>query len=132
MPFADIQGHDRIIEVLHRSLRSGKTAHSYLFEGVPGCGRKKTAQTLIQALFCQVLPDDACIAFHRRRFEAVGAFDLVEHGHVVVLHYLRLLHRVLFNVMVNLRFLNSLSPWHHCLHHLRTLLSHLVIYITQG
>ena len=60
MPFADIQGHDRIIEVLHRSLRSGKTAHSYLFEGVPGCGRKKTAQTLIQALFCQVLPDDAC------------------------------------------------------------------------
>ena len=60
MPFADIMGHDRIIEVLRRSLRSGKTAHSYLFEGVSGCGRKKTALTLIQALFCTALPDDAC------------------------------------------------------------------------
>ena len=60
MPFADIMGHDRIIEVLRRSLLSGKTSHSYLFEGVPGCGRKKTALTLIQALFCTALPDDAC------------------------------------------------------------------------
>ena len=60
MPFADIMGHDRIIEVLRRSLCNGKTAHSYLFEGVPGSGRKKTAMMLIQALFCTVLPDDAC------------------------------------------------------------------------
>lgn len=60
MSFEDILGHDRIIEVLRRTLRSGKTAHSYLFEGVPGCGRKKTALTLIQALFCTALPDDAC------------------------------------------------------------------------
>ena len=60
MPFADILGHDRIVEVLRRSLRGGKTAHSYLFEGVPGCGRKKTALSLIQALFCTALPDDAC------------------------------------------------------------------------
>lgn len=60
MAFADIFGHDRIVEVLRRSLRNGKTAHSYLFEGVSGCGRKKTALTLIQALFCTVLPDDAC------------------------------------------------------------------------
>lgn len=60
MPFDDILGHDRIVEVLRRSLRRGKTAHSYLFEGIPGCGRKKTAVTLIQALFCTALPDDAC------------------------------------------------------------------------
>ena len=60
MPFADILGHERIVEVLRRSLRNGKTAHSYLFEGIPGCGRRKTALTLIQALFCSVLPDDAC------------------------------------------------------------------------
>jgi DNA polymerase III subunit delta' len=60
VPFADILGHDRIIEVLRRSLHSGKTAHSYLFEGVSGCGRKKTALTLIQALFCTTRPDDAC------------------------------------------------------------------------
>ncbi len=60
MPFADILGHARIVDVLQRSLRSGKTAHSYLFEGVPGSGRKKTALTLIQALFCSTQPDDAC------------------------------------------------------------------------
>ena len=60
MPFADILGHDRLIEVLRRSLRNGKTAHSYLFEGVSGSGRRKTAVTLIQALFCTTLPDDAC------------------------------------------------------------------------
>ena len=60
MPFADILGHERIVEVLRRSLRTGKTAHSYLFEGVPGCGRKKTALALIQALFCTAAADDAC------------------------------------------------------------------------
>lgn len=60
MAFADILGHERIVDVLMRSLRTGKTAHSYIFEGVSGCGRRKTAMTLIQALFCTVLPDDAC------------------------------------------------------------------------
>lgn len=60
MPFRDIQGHDRIIEVLRRSLRSGKTAHSYLFEGISGCGRKKTALALVAALFCREMPDESC------------------------------------------------------------------------
>ena len=60
MSFADILGHERIVEVLRRSLRTGKTAHSYLFEGISGCGRKKTALALIQAIFCSVSPDDAC------------------------------------------------------------------------
>lgn len=60
MPFPDILGHDRIIGVLRRSLLNGKIANSYLFEGVNGSGRKKTAGALIQALFCTFLPDDAC------------------------------------------------------------------------
>jgi len=60
MPFAEILGHERIVEVFRRSLRTGKTSHSYLFEGVSGCGRKKTALALIQALFCSALSDDAC------------------------------------------------------------------------
>lgn len=60
MPFADIVGHDRNVEVLQRTLRNGKTAHSYLFEGVVGCGRRKTALTLIQALFCTTSTNDAC------------------------------------------------------------------------
>jgi DNA polymerase-3 subunit delta' len=60
MPFADIAGHDRIVEVFRRSVRSGKTSHAYIFEGIPGCGRRKTALALIQALFCQAVDDDAC------------------------------------------------------------------------
>jgi DNA polymerase-3 subunit delta' len=60
VPFADIVGHERVIEVFRRSIRSGKTAHSYLFEGPAGCGRKKTALALIQALFCAAVDDDAC------------------------------------------------------------------------
>jgi DNA polymerase-3 subunit delta' len=60
VPFADIAGHEQIIEVFRRSVRSGKTSHSYIFEGVPGCGRRKTALALIQALFCTSVDDDAC------------------------------------------------------------------------
>ncbi|MDD2366324.1 MAG: DNA polymerase III subunit delta' [Desulfuromonadaceae bacterium] len=60
MPFAEILGHNQNIEVLKRSLLNGKTAHSYIFEGISGSGRKKTALSLIQALFCKVIPDDSC------------------------------------------------------------------------
>ncbi len=60
MPFADIVGHERIVEVFRRSVRSGKISHSYIFEGVSGCGRRKTALALIQAIYCQAVDDDAC------------------------------------------------------------------------
>lgn len=60
MPFSDIVGHERVVDVFRRSIRSGKTAHAYIFEGPPGCGRKKTALALIQALFCGAVADDAC------------------------------------------------------------------------
>ncbi|MBC8017773.1 MAG: DNA polymerase III subunit delta' [Verrucomicrobia bacterium] len=60
MPFADIAGHERIVEVFRRSVRSGKISHSYIFEGLPGCGRRKTALALIQAIFCKAVDDDAC------------------------------------------------------------------------
>ena len=60
MPFAEIVGHEQIVEVFRRSVRSGKTSHSYIFEGIPGCGRRKTALALIQALFCTAVDDDAC------------------------------------------------------------------------
>lgn len=60
MPFADIIGHERVIEVFRRALRSGKTSHSYLFEGPAGCGRRTTALALVQAIFCTEQGDDAC------------------------------------------------------------------------
>ena len=31
----------QIVEVFRRSVRSGKIPHSYIFEGIPGCGRRK-------------------------------------------------------------------------------------------
>jgi len=60
MPFSDIIGHDWIISVLRRSLKSGKTAHAYIFDGPSGCGRKKTAFSLIQGLFCTAADSDSC------------------------------------------------------------------------
>ncbi|HTP66275.1 MAG TPA: DNA polymerase III subunit delta' [Geobacteraceae bacterium] len=52
MPFAGILGHDNCIAVLRHSLASDKTAHAYLFEGIEGCGKKKTALAFIEAVFC--------------------------------------------------------------------------------
>jgi DNA polymerase-3 subunit delta' len=60
MPFADIIGHERVVEVFRRALRSKKTSHSYLFEGPAGCGRRTTARALVQAIFCTEHEDDAC------------------------------------------------------------------------
>jgi DNA polymerase-3 subunit delta' len=50
--FSDILGQDRNIALLRRSLETGKVGHSYLFEGIEGCGKRSTALAFIQALFC--------------------------------------------------------------------------------
>src|SRR5689334_21530250 len=60
MPLSDIIGHERVVDLLRRSVRSGKTAHAYIFEGPTGCGRRKAALALIQALFWGNAADDAC------------------------------------------------------------------------
>ncbi|HEX2768808.1 MAG TPA: hypothetical protein VHN12_05950 [Geobacteraceae bacterium] len=52
MPFAGILGQDNSITVLGRSLETGKIAHAYLFDGIEGCGKKKTALAFIEAVFC--------------------------------------------------------------------------------
>lgn len=53
MSFADIVGQDGNIAILQRSLASGRIAHAYLFDGIEGCGKKKTALALVAALFCE-------------------------------------------------------------------------------
>jgi DNA polymerase III subunit delta' len=53
MSFVGIIGQDSAIAALRRSLASGRIAHAYLFSGIDGCGKKKTAQALIGALFCK-------------------------------------------------------------------------------
>ena len=46
MPYGDILGQEGCITLLRRSLSRGKTAQAYLFEGIEGCGKKKTAAAL--------------------------------------------------------------------------------------
>lgn len=52
MPFSDIIGQAAAVAVLRRSLAAGKTAHAYIFDGIEGCGKKKTATALVEAIFC--------------------------------------------------------------------------------
>lgn len=73
MPLSDIVGHDRVVDVLRRSLKTGKTAHAYIFEGPAGCGRRTTALALIQALFCRGGGDDACGVCPACRKVALGS-----------------------------------------------------------
>lgn len=58
MPFAEVIGQERAIEVLSRSIRLNRVAHAYLFHGIEGCGKKKSALAFIQAIFCG--RPDAC------------------------------------------------------------------------
>ena len=58
MPFSDVIGQDRAIAVLRRSITMGRVSHAYLFSGIEGCGKKKTALAFVQAVFCG--RDEAC------------------------------------------------------------------------
>ncbi len=52
MPYGDILGQEGCLTLLRRTLEKGKTAHAYLFEGIEGCGKKKSAVAFIEAVFC--------------------------------------------------------------------------------
>jgi DNA polymerase III subunit delta' len=58
MPFSEIIGQDRAIAVLRRSIATERVAHAYLFSGIEGCGKKRTALAFVQAVFCG--RDEAC------------------------------------------------------------------------
>lgn len=58
MPFSDVIGQDRAIAVLRRSISMQRVAHAYLFSGIEGCGKRKSALAFIQAVFCG--GDEAC------------------------------------------------------------------------
>ncbi|OXM82624.1 DNA polymerase III subunit delta' [Paenibacillus rigui] len=60
MSFQSIQDQDRVKRILQNSLRTDKVSHAYIFTGPSGTGRRQMALTFAQALYCQVLPDDAC------------------------------------------------------------------------
>ena len=52
MPFSDVIGQDRVVSVLSRSIALGRVSHAYLFSGIEGCGKRKTALAFVQAVFC--------------------------------------------------------------------------------
>lgn len=60
MPFTDILGHDREIGILKRAIVSKKIAHSFLFTGPQGIGKRLVASSLAKSLNCGASSDDFC------------------------------------------------------------------------
>ncbi|MBI5491728.1 MAG: DNA polymerase III subunit delta' [Deltaproteobacteria bacterium] len=53
MPFKDIIGHTREIEIIKGAILNKRVAHSYLFSGPEGIGKRKAALAFAAALNCQ-------------------------------------------------------------------------------
>jgi DNA polymerase-3 subunit delta' len=53
MPFAAIEGQERAVNYLKRSIAQGRLGHALLFTGPEGVGKKSTALALAQALNCE-------------------------------------------------------------------------------
>lgn len=60
MPFQDIYGHDKQIRVLRSAMEKKRVAHSYLFYGLGGTGKRTLAEIFASALNCETGGDDAC------------------------------------------------------------------------
>ena len=61
MSFKTIEGQDRAIGLLRRALKRDKFHHAYLFSGLDGIGKKKTALEMAKALNCrQPGPEGSC------------------------------------------------------------------------
>ncbi|HEX2685644.1 MAG TPA: hypothetical protein VHN14_03460 [Kofleriaceae bacterium] len=57
-----LQGQERAIAQLRRSIERGRVPHAYLFSGPPGAPLVDTAIALAMALSCQRTPGDGCDA----------------------------------------------------------------------
>jgi DNA polymerase-3 subunit delta' len=53
MPFRDIRGHQRLVELLSRSIQHDSLPQSLLFSGPAGVGKRLTAIAVAQALNCR-------------------------------------------------------------------------------
>jgi len=58
MPFSEVIGQDQAISVLRCSIAIGRVAHAYLFTGTEGCGKRTTALSFVQTVFCK--EEEAC------------------------------------------------------------------------
>ncbi|WP_159888055.1 DNA polymerase III subunit delta' [Paenibacillus puerhi] len=60
MSFQSVIGQERVKQMLQTSIRTDKVSHAYIFTGPAGSGRRAMAKAFAMALYCKVLPDDAC------------------------------------------------------------------------
>ena len=55
-----IQGHQTITEHLEKEILTGGVSHAYLFSGIDGVGKKKTALEFAKALLCMSAEEKPC------------------------------------------------------------------------
>ena len=67
----DVVGHEQVVDLLRRSIRSGRVAHAYLFSGPPGIGKRTLALEVARALNCERLGPGA--AEHELLLHQLGA-----------------------------------------------------------
>src|SRR3954447_8884855 len=60
MPFRDVVGHARLVDLLSRSIAGGTLPPSLLFAGPAGVGKRLTALAVAETLNCLKRGEDAC------------------------------------------------------------------------
>ncbi len=58
--FQDLVGQDLLVEILSKSINSGRTAHAYLLTGVRGVGKTTTARLIAMSINCTKRSKDSC------------------------------------------------------------------------
>src|SRR5256885_886902 len=56
MSWAQVRGHEHLVESFNRAVARGRLAHAYLFVGPPGVGKNLFAQELAKAILCEAPP----------------------------------------------------------------------------